>query len=60
MTYREKTPIGFSKSTDLEHSKTMNQHNRSFFGDFMNKLEAGEKLKKYEDKLSKGAELIKM
>ena len=30
------------------------------FGDYMNKLEAGEKLKKYEDKLSKGADKIKM
>jgi hypothetical protein len=30
------------------------------FGDYMNKLEAEEKLKKYEDKLSKGAEKIKV
>jgi hypothetical protein len=30
------------------------------FGDYMNKLEAGEKLKKYEDKLSRGTEKIKI
>ena len=34
------------------------QGNRAF-GDFMNKLEAEEKLKKYEDKLNKGQENIK-
>lgn len=54
MTHRDKSPNGFRSD---EISKTLQQGS---FGDYMSKLEAEEKLKKYEDKLSKGIENIRI
>jgi len=52
LTQRDKSPMGFDQM-----SRTV-QGNRAF-GDYMNKLEAEEKLKKYTDKVMKGTENFK-